>query len=53
MVVLAGTGVKGTAGVGGPPEQLQLNQPHGVYLDRQGMLYICDSMNGRVLRVEK
>jgi DNA-binding beta-propeller fold protein YncE len=53
MVVIAGTGVKGTGGVGGPPEQLQLNQPHGVYLDGTGVLYICDSMNNRVLRVEK
>jgi DNA-binding beta-propeller fold protein YncE len=53
MVVLAGTGVKGTAGVGGPPEQLQLNQPHGVYVDRDGVLYISDSMNNRVLRIEK
>jgi sugar lactone lactonase YvrE len=53
MVVLAGTGVKGTAGVGGPPERVQLNQPHGVYIDRDGVLYISDSMNNRVLRIEK
>jgi glucose/arabinose dehydrogenase len=53
MVVLAGTGVKGTGGVGGPPERLQLNQPHGVYIDSDGVLYISDSMNNRVLRIEK
>ncbi len=53
LVVIAGTGMKGTGGVGGAPEQLQLNQPHGVYLDREGVLYICDSMNNRVLRIEK
>lgn len=53
MEVIVGTGVKGTAGVGGPPERLQLNQPHGVYIDRDGVLYISDSMNNRVLRIEK
>jgi DNA-binding beta-propeller fold protein YncE len=53
LAVIAGTGVKGTVGVGGSPEQLQLNQPHGVYLDRDGVLYICDSMNNRVVRIEK
>jgi sugar lactone lactonase YvrE len=53
LIVVAGTGVKGTDGIGGPPEKLQLNQPHGVYLDATGTLYICDSMNGRVLRIEK
>lgn len=52
LVVLAGTGTKGNAGVGGPPDKLQLNQPHGVYLDKQGILYISDSMNHRVLKIE-
>jgi len=52
LVPLAGTGAKGTAGVGGPPDKLQLNQPHGVYLDPQGHLYICDSMNNRILKIE-
>lgn len=52
MIVLAG-GTKGTEGVGGILQKLQLNQPHGVYLDTQGVLYICDSMNNRVLRVDQ
>jgi DNA-binding beta-propeller fold protein YncE len=51
LVPLAGTGKKGAAGVGGPPEKLEMNQPHGVYLDEKGELYICDSMNNRVLRI--
>lgn len=53
LAPVAGTGTKGTDGVGGPPDRVQLNQPHGVYFDEQGMLYISDSMNGRVLRIEK
>jgi len=52
LVPLAATGAKGNGGVGGPPEQLQLNQPHGVYVDPGGALYICDSMNNRILKVE-
>jgi DNA-binding beta-propeller fold protein YncE len=51
LVPLAGTGKKGAACVGGPPEKLEMNQPHGVYLDEKGELYICDSMNNRVLRI--
>jgi DNA-binding beta-propeller fold protein YncE len=51
LAPLAGTGKKGTAGVGGPPEKLEMNEPHGVYLDPKGELYISDSMNNRVLRI--
>jgi sugar lactone lactonase YvrE len=50
---VAGTGRQGTAGLGGPPEQAELNQPHGVYVDRSGVLYIADSFNHRVLRIER
>jgi sugar lactone lactonase YvrE len=53
LIPIAGTGKKGTDGVGGPAAQVQLNQPHGVYVDAQGRLYISDSMNNRVLRVEQ
>jgi DNA-binding beta-propeller fold protein YncE len=51
LAPLAGTGKKGTAGVGGPADKLEMNQPHGVYLDAKGELYISDSMNNRVLRI--
>jgi sugar lactone lactonase YvrE len=53
LVPVAGTGTKGAGGVGGPSDQLQLNQPHGVYLDDKGTLYIADSVNDRVLRIEQ
>jgi hypothetical protein len=52
LVPIAG-GAKGTDGIGGAPEKLQLNQPHGVYLDAKGILYISDSMNDRVLRIDR
>jgi sugar lactone lactonase YvrE len=53
IVRVAGTGQKGTAGVGGPPLQAQFNQPHGVYVHPSGTLYITDSSNNRVLRIER
>ncbi len=48
---VAGTGKKGAAGVGGPPEECELNRPHGVTVHRDGALYITDSYNHRVLRI--
>lgn len=53
LVQIAGTGRKGSAGVGGPPDQLELNQPHGVYVSPAGVLYIVDSWNDRVLKIAK
>ncbi len=50
---VAGTGKKGNKGVGGPALECELNQPHGVTVHRDGTLFICDSSNNRVLRVEK
>ena len=37
--------------VGSPPEQVELNQPHGVTVHADGTLYIVDSMNDRVLKI--
>ncbi len=49
---VAGTGVQGTGGLGGPPEECPLNRPHGAVVHpRTGELYIADSENHRVLRV--
>jgi sugar lactone lactonase YvrE len=48
---VAGTGKKGAAGLGGPPEQCELNRPHGVTVHRDGTLYITDSYNNRVLKI--
>jgi DNA-binding beta-propeller fold protein YncE len=53
IVRVAGTGRKGSGGVGGPPEQVELNRPHGVMVDSAGTVYISDSENHRVLRIEK
>lgn len=48
---VAGTGEPGASGVGGAPEALQLNRPHGAV--RHGKaLYISDSDNHRVVAIE-
>jgi len=53
IVRVAGTGTKGSAGVGGPPDQVQLNQPHGVFIGPQGEIYIADSSNNRILKITR
>ena len=49
---VAGTGMRGSDGVGGDPLKCQLNRPHGVTVHPQsGELYITDSYNNRVLKI--
>jgi sugar lactone lactonase YvrE len=48
---VAGTGRKGTVGLGGDPLQCELNRPHGVTIGPNGFLYITDSYNDRILRI--
>lgn len=48
---VAGTGIFGFSGDGGPAVQAQLNSPYGLALDTQGNLYIADLGNARVRRV--
>jgi DNA-binding beta-propeller fold protein YncE len=52
IVRVAGTGKKGSGGVGGLPAKLELSQPHGIYAHPSGVLYIADSSNNRVLKIE-
>jgi len=50
---LAGTGHKGTRGLGGPPLEAELDQPHGVTVGPGGIIYISDSNNNRILRIAR
>jgi len=51
---VAGTGEKGAAGLGGPPESCPLNRPHGaVHHAATGDIYVSDSENHRVIRIER
>ncbi len=49
---VAGTGVAGFSGDGGPAAKALLRQPHSVQLDSQGNLLICDVGNHRIRKVD-
>ena len=49
---VAGSGMPGYAGDGGPATKGKFNQPHGIVLDRNDNLYICDPLNNRLRRVD-
>ncbi len=53
IVRIAGSGEQGDGGIGDPAEQLQLKQPHGVFVHKSGTVYIVDSGNNRVLKLVK
>ncbi|MBW2622256.1 MAG: SMP-30/gluconolactonase/LRE family protein, partial [Deltaproteobacteria bacterium] len=47
-----GGGSKGFAGDGGPAVDARLDLPHGVYVDSSGNIYIADSINHSIRRVD-
>lgn len=49
---MAGTGVAGLAGDGGPALRAQLNEPSAVAVDPAGRLFLADRSNGRIRRVD-
>jgi uncharacterized repeat protein (TIGR01451 family) len=49
---IAGIGTVGLSGDGGPPTSAQLDSPMGVALDAAGNLYIADTNNHRIRKVE-
>jgi sugar lactone lactonase YvrE len=49
---VAGTGDPGDAGDGGPATRAELNMPQGLAVDSAGRLYIADTLNNRVRRVD-
>src|SRR5215475_8917202 len=50
---VAGSAVQGYGGDKGPAREAKLLFPHGVAVDSQGNLYIADTMNNRIRRVDK
>jgi sugar lactone lactonase YvrE len=52
IVTVAGIGVGGFSGDGGPAVLARLNHPSGMAVDRFGNLYIADSDNNRIRRVD-
>jgi sugar lactone lactonase YvrE len=49
---VAGTGRPGFGGDGGPATDARLNRPRGLTFDAAGRLYIADSANKRIRRVD-
>ncbi len=50
--VIAGTGVCGYSGDGGPAVAAQLADPNGIAFDSSGNLYFADSNNHRIRRID-
>jgi DNA-binding beta-propeller fold protein YncE len=48
---LAGTGRKGAKGLGRLASEAELSQPHGVTVGPEGIVYIADSSNNRILKI--
>lgn len=51
-MVIAGTGVAGFSGDGAGPTAARINSPYGVAVDSLGRMYIADTLNLRVRRVD-
>ena len=51
ITTIAGTGEKGSSADSGPATELELNDPNGLALGDDGLLYIADLFNARVRAV--
>jgi RHS repeat-associated protein len=52
ITTIAGNGQSGYSGDGGLATQAKLNYPYGIALDGNGNLYIADSYNNRIRKVD-
>jgi DNA-binding beta-propeller fold protein YncE len=50
--LVAGTGVKGSAGNGGPAMSCQLAEPHEIHFDSKGNLYVAERDNYVIRRID-
>jgi NHL repeat-containing protein len=53
ITTFAGTGIKGFSGDGGPARAAALATPYGIAFDSGGDLFIADSDNNRIRRVDR
>jgi hypothetical protein len=52
FTTVAGSGAAGYSGDNGPATKAALNEPAGIAIDRRGNLYIADTLNNRVRKVD-
>ena len=52
IATIAGTGVDGYGGDGGPATAAQISSPYGIAVDAAGNVYLADLYNNRVRRVD-
>ncbi|MBL6993212.1 hypothetical protein [Desulfobacula sp.] len=52
ITTVAGTGSSGFSGDGGLATLAQLDEPHGVFVDSSGNIYIADRKNHRIRKVD-
>jgi len=52
ITTVAGTGVLGYSGDGGPATRATLNQPYSLQIDSNGDIYIVDRLNAVIRKVE-
>jgi DNA-binding beta-propeller fold protein YncE len=50
--VFAGTGTVGNSGDNGPAASATLHDPHGIVMDKDGMLYVADTLNNTIRRID-
>ena len=53
LTVYAGSGLSGFSGDGGPALSADLGCPEGLALDRDGNLYVADSADNRIRRIDR
>lgn len=52
VTTIAGTGRKGDGGDDGPAAKAELNGPHSLAVTREGNVYVADTWNNRVRKIE-
>ncbi|KVE96383.1 hypothetical protein KDX01_27350 [Burkholderia vietnamiensis] len=51
VTVVAGTGEQGYSGDGGDARKAELHEPRGVAVDQSGNVYVADSFNNRIRKI--